>query len=815
MDPKRDDKLDESEMIKASDPAAEDEGKFNSSAAKPMSASGQPLLDPTDKGYDVKAEDEEDPAADPPTNDGPEDQNSDEPPKDDKKPPFAKKADDAPAEEDEEDDEEDEEEEPVPVGVTASAKSISFGTALKALGNGRVGGYLISFGHAGDADLAGEWFDRSTNFHFDDGYPVKGEPVLFHHGMDKKIGVKRIGQIETMTMDEAGIWAEAVLNQRDAYERAIYQLAEQGKLAYSSGALPQGVQISKSGHITDWPIIEGSLTPMPMQPFKTQIIPVKSLPEAGDLLAAVETGPQTPTSRKATRPTGEPIMTLIQERMVDAVLSAFASDAGLTLSPDEAASARKAAVDKLIELSGEDDNKAKDAAKSAEFIDMVEGIVRSTIASDDVETAVKARLAAKSTPKPQAEGFQRDPVITMRSKYADLSAADMAFLAMGRRADATRKGTTWNEDGFMPEMVDKAQKGLSAGSIKVEHSAMKGLMGVKANELNHTTNTGYGAEWVADLWSSDLWTKERFEQSVVASRIRTIDLPSDPYTLPLEAGDPTIYHVAETTAEDTLALDISTSPIPDSKVGTANLTITTEKIGGRVGFSTEITEDSIIPFIPQLRGQLLRAIADGIDYTIINGDTAATTANVSYKGGTATSSMLFTAFNGLRKHGLGQATGTLATGTLTLATLRQLRFKLAAPLAVNINNLAMFVDVQTYGKMLSIDELNIWYMNGRNATVNTGTVPMIDGIPVYPSDQIPLVDSTGYVTSTSSGTLGQLLLVPLNQWIMGYRRRVSATIEFLSYYDSYQLTATARVGMINRGASSAVNVALMYNIPVS
>lgn len=212
---------------------------------------------------------------------------------------------------------------------------------------------------------------------------------------------------------------------------------------------------------------------------------------------------------------------------------------------------------------------------------------------------------------------------------------------------------------------------------------------------------------------------------------------------------------------------------------------------------------------------MLRAIADGIDYTIINGDTAATTANVSYKGGTATSSMLFTAFDGLRKHGLGQATGTLSTGTLTLATLRQLRFKLAAPLAVNIANLAMFVDVQTYGKMLSIDELNIWYMNGRNATVNTGTVPMIDGIPVYPSDQIPLVDSTGYVTSTSSGTLGQLLLVPLNQWIMGYRRRVSATIEFLSYYDSYQLTATARVGMINRGASAAVNVALMYNIPVS
>src|SRR5690606_15841132 len=107
---------------------------------------------------------------------------------------------------------------------------LCFGGQLKALGNGRVGGYLVRFGSAADTDLEGEFFTKDTDIGIDD-WSAARTVVLYNHGLDPVLQRRRIGA-GTLKQDEVGVWVEAQLALRDEYEKAIYHLAEQGKLGW-------------------------------------------------------------------------------------------------------------------------------------------------------------------------------------------------------------------------------------------------------------------------------------------------------------------------------------------------------------------------------------------------------------------------------------------------------------------------------------------------------------------------------------------------------------------------------------------------------
>jgi len=141
---------------------------------------------------------------------------------------------------------------------------ITFGDSVKALGGGRVGGYLVKFSTAHDPDLSADYFTPQTDYG-----TASASPVLYHHGLDLKVGKRVIGDA-ALTRDDVGIWAEAQLKLRDDYERAIYKLAEAGKLGWSSGTASHLVERKATGHvneITRWPLgLDASLTPTPAEP---------------------------------------------------------------------------------------------------------------------------------------------------------------------------------------------------------------------------------------------------------------------------------------------------------------------------------------------------------------------------------------------------------------------------------------------------------------------------------------------------------------------------------------------------------------------
>jgi len=152
---------------------------------------------------------------------------------------------------------------------------IYFGDAVKALGDGKVGGYLVRFTSDADPDLVQEYFAKNTDLGIEEGARL---PVYYQHGMDETIKNKRIGRGDTR-LDDVGLWIEAQLAMRDEYEKAIYQMAQDGKLGWSSGAaghLVSSEKVGKARMITAWPIAEASLTPNPAEP-RNSAVPLKSI----------------------------------------------------------------------------------------------------------------------------------------------------------------------------------------------------------------------------------------------------------------------------------------------------------------------------------------------------------------------------------------------------------------------------------------------------------------------------------------------------------------------------------------------------------
>jgi HK97 family phage major capsid protein len=152
---------------------------------------------------------------------------------------------------------------------------IALGSGITALGDGRLGGHLIRYGSPQDADLEGDFFTPGTAFDFEDG---ETRPVYYLHGLDAVLKKRRIGRA-TLRRDALGIWIEAQLDLRDDYERALYALAADGRLGWSSGAAAHLVErqpVGRAHHIRKWAIAEASLTPAPAEP-RAAVIPLKSL----------------------------------------------------------------------------------------------------------------------------------------------------------------------------------------------------------------------------------------------------------------------------------------------------------------------------------------------------------------------------------------------------------------------------------------------------------------------------------------------------------------------------------------------------------
>jgi len=267
-----------------------------------------------------------------------------------------------------------------------SNQFVTIGGELKALGDGRIGGYLVRFGTPDMPDLTGDYFAADTDYDLDGG--AGRTTVLYHHGMDAKLGRRKLGRGD-LRQDDLGVWVEAQLAMRDEYERAVYGMIEAGKMGLSSGTAshlverePQAGGVSK---ITRWPLgLDASITPIPAEP-RTSVTTLKAYLDAAEpfvkaLLPQADAGSAAASATKAEPPTTDnhtpQETTTMDDTQLQAIIAQTAADA--------AAAATKAVMDKL-------------AAEPA---------------ANPMETEVKSRPAeVKSKPEPFANlGEQLDAI---------------------------------------------------------------------------------------------------------------------------------------------------------------------------------------------------------------------------------------------------------------------------------------------------------------------------------------------------------------------------------------------------------------------
>jgi len=150
---------------------------------------------------------------------------------------------------------------------------ISFGSEIKMLENGKIGGYAVLFSGPTDTDLYGDFFTDGTDFG-----DVKSVGLYYQHGYDPVLKNTRIGS-GTLKYDERGLWFEAQIEDRHEYVDMIRELVEMGKLGYSSGAVSHLVSRKEApngaGQITAWPLGEVSLVTRPAEP-RISVMPIKA-----------------------------------------------------------------------------------------------------------------------------------------------------------------------------------------------------------------------------------------------------------------------------------------------------------------------------------------------------------------------------------------------------------------------------------------------------------------------------------------------------------------------------------------------------------
>lgn len=166
--------------------------------------------------------------------------------------------------------------------VDADNVVLAFGGHVKALGDGRVGGYLVRFGDADDTDLEGDYFTAQTDFDIDWNDSAKSA-TYYNHGLDPVLKRRKL-TTGMLKRDDVGVWVEAQLQMRDEYERAIYKLAEQNKLGWSSGTAPHLVErkaVDGANEIVRWPLgLDASLTPTPAE-HRNAVVSLKSWQDHG------------------------------------------------------------------------------------------------------------------------------------------------------------------------------------------------------------------------------------------------------------------------------------------------------------------------------------------------------------------------------------------------------------------------------------------------------------------------------------------------------------------------------------------------------
>jgi HK97 family phage major capsid protein len=282
-------------------------------------------------------------------------------------------------------------------------------------------------------------------------------------------------------------------------------------------------------------------------------------------------------------------------------------------------------------------------------------------------------------------------------------------------------------------------------------------------ELRKAVNvatTTQGGNWVPVELSADVIDKFRLALKVGAL-FKRIQMPTNPYDVPVVSADATPKLVSESTVD-------SASKFTASTPTTRKLRLSAQKLVTRTVFSEEATEDMVTPVLPWLKDNLAISMARGFENALINGDF---TSVVHMDSDSNASDNVVKAYDGLRRtiKTSGVAGVDMGSTNFTTAKLRTVRSQLGK-YGVDPKSLVLITSPIGYANLLGLAEVITMEKYGTAATIVTGELARIDGIPVVVSEFVRTdLNASGYYDSTTP-TKSEIILAWTPGWWIGDRR---------------------------------------------
>jgi hypothetical protein len=212
---------------------------------------------------------------------------------------------------------------------------------------------------------------------------------------------------------------------------------------------------------------------------------------------------------------------------------------------------------------------------------------------------------------------------------------------------------------------------------------------------------------------------------------------------------------------------------------TARQTLTAYELVAEVPWSYDLDEDSVIAMMEELRHSLMRNAREVIDDVILNGDTTVTN-NINADGATiantdAGKGQWLLGFDGLVHLPLVDNTSQATDHNAAVSDdmFNEVRSKLGK-YGVRPSETVYVTDVNTFIRALSVSNFRTLDKFGPQATLLTGQLGAVEGIPVIASEQMALADTDGKVTDAGNVTnTGRLLIVNRSQWRVGFKRELT------------------------------------------
>ena len=263
-----------------------------------------------------------------------------------------------------------------------------------------------------------------------------------------------------------------------------------------------------------------------------------------------------------------------------------------------------------------------------------------------------------------------------------------------------------------------------------------------------------------------------------------------------------------------------------SSIAEAQRSLTATGLAVRTQADEDASEDSVVAAMPFLRGEIIAALSDGVEDAICNGDTTAThqdtiaSWNIAGRWGSTGlggSGDHRRSWIGLRARAADVVNSTDQSGAMTSAGVLTAIGNLDSPLGLSGNGVnpqlvCLVSPLYFVKKMLGFAEVITVDKMGPKATVLTGQLASLFGVPLVPTEFVDNKLNASGVYDASTETKGGFALFNRSRFWMGTRRASAVEVEKDITRGVWNIVATRRCLFFTLDSSTRKNVHWSYNL---